>query len=102
MALITLDIPDETSLMDVLTTVGSTYPDVQLVLGDHHDDPDWMSQLSPNQRDIVRLLGNGMPAKQIAEIANVKLGTIRSQIQNVRDRLGIGSLDELVAKAREL
>lgn len=60
-----------------------------------------MAQPSPNQQDIVRLLGNGVPAKQIAAIAGVKLGTVRPQIQNVRDKLVIESLEDLVAKAHE-
>ncbi|MEM9660512.1 MAG: helix-turn-helix transcriptional regulator [Planctomycetota bacterium] len=100
MTQITLNLPDGVAVLDVLATVDRQHPDVEIVMG-REFDPDWMQKLSPNQRDIVRLLGNGVAARQIAEIARVKIGTVRTQIQNVRNKLGIGSLGELIELAKK-
>jgi DNA-binding CsgD family transcriptional regulator len=61
-----------------------------------------MAQLTPREREIVALLGQGIPPKLIALKFNTSARTVRAQIYAARDKVGCTSVIELAVKvARE-
>jgi DNA-binding CsgD family transcriptional regulator len=59
-------------------------------------------ELTPRQREILALLAEGVPAKQIAFRLSLSISTVRNHINAVLQRLEARSQLEAVAKAREL
>ena len=57
-----------------------------------------MTQLSPRQRDVLRLLIQGKPYKVIARDLSVGLGTVHSHLHVLYLKLGVNSQHELMAK----
>lgn len=53
--------------------------------------------LSEREAECALLLGQGMPAKRIAEMWGVSLPTIRTHLQSIREKLGVGSSLEAAA-----
>lgn len=51
---------------------------------------------------VLRALISNFTAKEIAASHGVSMGTIRTQIQSVRDKLGVRSIDALLLRAAEL
>jgi DNA-binding NarL/FixJ family response regulator len=45
-------------------------------------------QLTPQQHQVVALLARGLPDKAIARELGLKLHTVKSHLQRVRDRSG--------------
>lgn len=82
---ITIDIP-KNDTKAVLRAIVRTSDRVTVVLP---QDNNGIECLSPQQRDIMRLLANDTPVPEIAKIAKVQIGTIRSQITTARAKLGI-------------
>lgn len=58
--------------------------------------------LSPRERDVLLLLGEGLDSKAIARRLGVSYHTVREHAQRVVEKLGARSRLEAVARAREL
>jgi DNA-binding NarL/FixJ family response regulator len=59
-----------------------------------------MEQLSPREREILDLLTQGFPDKEIADRLGVKHGTVRWHLQNVYEKLHVRSRTEAALKFR--
>lgn len=57
-----------------------------------------MSQLTPREREIVILLGEGLAPKEIAARLGVKPGTVRNQLLIARDKIGCTTTVQLAVK----
>ena len=60
---------------------------------------DMLSVLTPRERDVVRLLARGAPAREIAETLVISRGTVRSHIEHVLTKLQLHSRVQLAAWA---
>jgi DNA-binding NarL/FixJ family response regulator len=54
--------------------------------------------LSPREREILDLLGHGLPAAEIAQRLNLSLSTVRTHVRNMLLKLKANSRMEAVAK----
>jgi DNA-binding CsgD family transcriptional regulator len=58
-----------------------------------------MSKLTRREREVVELLGRGMPPAQIAATLCVSRSTIKTHVAHVRQKTGAGSTLELACQA---
>lgn len=58
--------------------------------------------LTHAERRVLRALVSNCTTKQIAASHGVTMNTVRTQIQSVRDKLGVRSIDALLLRAAEL
>ena len=58
-----------------------------------------VSRLSPREREVVRLVGEGMSSKEIAMILKLTLGTTETHRNNILRKLNLHSIAELVLYA---
>ncbi len=61
---------------------------------------DQPSALTSRQREILPLLADGMPNKQIADMLGVTEGTIKQHLKDLFRRLGAGNRTQAVEQAR--
>jgi DNA-binding NarL/FixJ family response regulator len=54
------------------------------------------ARLTPNQRQLVRLLADGLSAKEIARKLDVSSRTVESQKYQLMETLGTGTTAELI------
>jgi len=57
-----------------------------------------VENLSPREREILDLLTQGFPDKEIADRLNVKHGTVRWHLQHVYEKLHVRSRTEAALK----
>ncbi len=57
-----------------------------------------VESLSPRELEVLKLLSTGCPYKQIADQMNVSLGTVRSYVQRIYEKLHVHSRTEAVLK----
>lgn len=58
-----------------------------------------MEQLTPRQRDVMRLLAQGYSQKEAARKLGMAYGTIRKHTMAARERTACRSTTEIVVKA---
>lgn len=58
--------------------------------------------LSQREFEVLSLIHDGLPNKEIAERMKVAATTVKAHIRNLYGKLGVGSRTEALAKAREL
>jgi DNA-binding CsgD family transcriptional regulator len=58
--------------------------------------------LTSAERRVLRALIHNSTAREIAESHGVKVATVRTQIQAVRDKLGVRSIEALLLRAAEV
>ena len=63
---------------------------------------DRLKQLSPREREVLQLLDGGLRAGDIAERLFLSVATIRTHIQNVLNKLEVGSQERAVAIYRAM
>jgi DNA-binding NarL/FixJ family response regulator len=56
-------------------------------------------QLTPRERDILRLLADGLSKKEIAKDLKISVNTVSTHMQRVYDKLHVGTNTGAVAKA---
>lgn len=56
------------------------------------------SALAPREREVLKLLADGCPYKEIAATMKVSLGTIRTYIERIYEKLHVHSRTEAVVK----
>jgi DNA-binding NarL/FixJ family response regulator len=59
---------------------------------------DSVASLAPREREVLKLLADGCPYKNIASAMNVSLGTVRTYIERVYEKLHVHSRTEAVVK----
>ncbi|MGO9844174.1 MAG: response regulator transcription factor, partial [Candidatus Acidiferrales bacterium] len=58
-----------------------------------------MARLTPRERDVARLVADGMRNQEIADKLNLSEHTVRNYLLRIYDKLGISSRVELVLYA---
>jgi DNA-binding CsgD family transcriptional regulator len=58
-----------------------------------------MSRLTPREREVVTLLGQGMRPTQIAAALCVSHSTVKTHVAHVREKTGASSTLELAVQA---
>ena len=53
--------------------------------------------VSPREREIVRLVANGLPNKAIADVLDVSLWTVGTHLRRIITKLGVNARAEMVA-----
>jgi DNA-binding CsgD family transcriptional regulator len=56
------------------------------------------AKLSPREREIVRLITNGLPNKAIAAVLDISPWTVATHLRRIYDKLGVSSRAEMVAR----
>lgn len=56
--------------------------------------------LTRREREIVRLVGDGLSNKEIARALHIELATVKNHVHNILEKLGVGRRTEAVAAAR--
>lgn len=59
-------------------------------------------QLSPREREIVRMVAKGHPNKIIADVLNISAWTVCTHLRRIFAKLGVGSRAAMVAQLLEL
>lgn len=59
-------------------------------------------QLSPREREIVRMVAKGHPNKVIADVLNISCWTVCTHLRRIFAKLGVGSRAAMVAQLLEL
>jgi len=68
-----------------------------LDLIDGHYEP-----LTVRETEVLKLMAQGLPSRQIAARLGISYATVRSHIRSVGGKLAVHSKDEAIVKAREL
>ena len=55
--------------------------------------------LSPREKEIIRLVGEGMPNKAISDVLEISPWTVHAHLRRVFAKLGVSSRAEMVARA---
>lgn len=90
------DLPDDASAGDILVTAevdGVDYALVRL----SEDEPEALRDLSPREREIVRLVAEGIPNKGIAERLDISPWTVATHLRRVFIKLDVRSRAQMVA-----
>ena len=59
----------------------------------------WTRRLSPRERDVLRLIAEGMHSSQIAERLQLSVAAVATHRRNIRRKLGLGTIAELTRLA---
>jgi len=60
------------------------------------------AQLSPREREIVRMVSEGLPNKVIADVLNISCWTVSTHLRRIFAKLGVNSRAAMVAHLPEL
>ena len=61
----------------------------------------WPAPLTQRERDIVRLVGQGLSNKEIADQACIATITVRHHLTRIFDKLGVASRQKLLIHAHQ-
>jgi NarL family two-component system response regulator LiaR len=61
-----------------------------------------LEQLTARERDVLRLLAEGMNSARIAESLSIGSGTVRCHVEHLREKLGAPTRAAIVGKAFRL
>jgi DNA-binding CsgD family transcriptional regulator len=82
---------------DQVVTTLRPVPDPPLDPLSNHDQP-----LTPREVEVLRLLADGLDGSEIALALGISPGTVRTHVENMRDRLDCRTRAGLVAKGYRL
>jgi len=99
----------EDPIQDLLINIRAAYDDKALVtpavaarlisriaeltdkLSDLGVDPTDYQELTPREREILELIGNGMTNQEIADELVIELGTVKNHVHSILDKLNVNS-----------
>jgi RNA polymerase sigma factor (sigma-70 family) len=61
-----------------------------------------LERLTPREKEVLRLMAEGMPSREIASRLGISYTTVRTHIRSLGSKLGVHSKLEAIVKAREL
>ena len=61
-----------------------------------------LERLTPREKEVLRLMAEGLPSRQIAADMGISYTTVRTHIRSVGSKLAVHSKLEAIVKAREL
>ncbi|SDG79643.1 response regulator transcription factor [Dyella sp. 333MFSha] len=88
------------ALREVLA--GSTYVTPSLGVHSTSRPPNELRELTPKQREVLRLVGTGLRSRQIAEQLGLSARTVEAHKYMIMQILGVHSTVELVRRAEDL
>jgi DNA-binding NarL/FixJ family response regulator len=62
---------------------------------------DLVGRLSDRELQVFELLGGGRSTRQTAEHLNLSIKTVQTHIENIKGKLNLGSLNELITRAAQ-
>jgi DNA-binding NarL/FixJ family response regulator len=71
----------------------------RVVDGDEGDEPGGASQLSDRELEVLQLLGQGVPTREVADRLNLSVKTIESYRANIKRKLELKNATELMQYA---
>jgi two-component system response regulator DesR len=71
-------------------------------LSNHFGLIDGREPLTARETEVLSLVAQGLPSRQIAARLGISYATVRSHIRSVGAKLGAHSKDEAIRKARQL
>jgi LuxR family maltose regulon positive regulatory protein len=80
----------------------ATFPDSGLVTGDRRQPEGLVEPLSEREVQIIRLIAEGLPNKDIAERLFISLRTVKWHTGNIYGKLVVKNRTQMVARARAL
>lgn len=63
--------------------------------------PKWPDSLTERERDVVRLISEGLPNKDIADRLCISSITVRHHLTNIFDKLGVSNRQKLLIRAHQ-
>jgi putative nucleotidyltransferase with HDIG domain len=102
------DAVDRAKMLELCDACGLSVEALTDVLFDlPHSGGSWLrradpSPLSPRETEIVRLLAQGKVYKVIGQELGVTASTVRSHLQNMYEKLGVGDRAQAVLRATEM
>ncbi len=64
--------------------------------------PKLYEQLTPRERDVLRLIADGQTTAEAADELGIKEATVRTYVEHMRHKLGVGTRAGVVARAFRL
>lgn len=61
-----------------------------------------LNSLTPREKEVLRLMAEGLPSRAIAQELGISYTTIRTHIRSLGGKLGVHSKLEAIVKAREM
>jgi two-component system response regulator DevR len=61
-----------------------------------------LDRLTPREKEVLRMMAEGTPSRQIASKLGISYTTVRTHIRSLGSKLGVHSKLEAIVKAREL
>lgn len=61
-----------------------------------------LERLTPREKEVLRLMAEGTPSREIASRLGISYTTVRTHIRSLGSKLGVHSKLEAIVKAREL
>jgi RNA polymerase sigma factor (sigma-70 family) len=61
-----------------------------------------LERLTPREKEVLRLMAEGRPSREIANRLGISYTTVRTHIRSLGSKLGVHSKLEAIVKAREL
>jgi DNA-binding NarL/FixJ family response regulator len=66
------------------------------------DDHTQRESLTPREKEVLRLMGAGIPSRAMATRLGISYTTVRTHLRSIDQKLGVHSKLEAIVKAREL
>jgi DNA-binding NarL/FixJ family response regulator len=61
-----------------------------------------LEALTPREKEVLRLMAEGLPSRSIASELGISYTTVRTHIRSLGGKLGVHSKLEAIVKAREM
>jgi len=94
-------------VVDAIRTVASggtlfTPRTIATLLNKRREMDTQLESLTPREKEVLRLLAEGLPSRGIASRLGISYTTVRTHIRSLGSKLGVHSKLEAIVKAREL
>lgn len=75
---------------------------IATLLNRRRDTESQLERLTPREKEVLRLMAEGISSRDIAEKLGISYTTVRTHIRSLGSKLGVHSKLEAIVKAREL
>lgn len=75
---------------------------IATLLNRHRDTESQLERLTPREKEVLRLMAEGISSRDIADKLGISYTTVRTHIRSLGSKLGVHSKLEAIVKAREL
>jgi two-component system response regulator DesR len=75
---------------------------IALLLSRNRDRESLRESLSPREREVLQLVADGIPTRQVALKLAISYTTVRTHLRSISAKLGARSMLSAVATARDL